>query len=152
MEEKYLKNMRELLEQMEQKLAERRIIRYMVGTEIVEISSEQFFRQVRTMSRQLERRGLRRKHIGIIGRNSYEWLICFCAVFWTEAVAVLLDWESDADTISELTKRVDLDAILYDEASEEHVQKARLLESVQIISMSDVGKTQTHCKAKEKRY
>ena len=93
--------MRQLLEALEAELTGRRLIRYMGGMEVRDVPSEQFFEQIRKMGRGLEDRNLRGRHIGIIGKNSYEWLVSLCAVFWAGAVAVLLDWESSSDTISD---------------------------------------------------
>ena len=76
-----IRNMRQLLEALEAELTGRRLIRYMEGMEVRDVPSEQFFEQIRKMARGLENRNLRGRHIGIIGKNSYEWLVSLCAVF-----------------------------------------------------------------------
>lgn len=134
-DKKDIKNMRQLLENMETEMKGRRLIRYMKGSEVVEITSEHFFEEIRKMSRQLEYRGLAGKHIGIMGKNSYEWLVSLCAIFWTGSVAVLLDWEASPDAIAELARQVELEALLCDKVTEENVRLSDLPQNVQVMSM-----------------
>ena len=138
-----IRNMRQLLEALEAELTGRRLIRYMEGMEVRDVPSEQFFEQIRKMARGLEDRNLRGRHIGIIGKNSYEWLVSLCAVFWAGAVAVLLDWESSPDTISDTAVRVELEAILCDEVTEENVRQTDLSQNVQVISMGRILEDQS---------
>lgn len=145
-----LKNMRELLEMMEVKLAGRRIFRYMEGEKIVEVSSEQFFDDVKEASWQLIQKELNGKHIGVIGKNSYRWMVSFCAIFWAGAVPVLLSWESGTDMISELAERVELDAVFYDEVTYEDVRKAGLSEHLHMISMNEKAGKQILGRSKDK--
>ena len=69
--------MRQVLEMLEKQLSGKRLIRYMVNTEVIEVSSEQFFTQVRERACAFKTRGLAGKHIGIMGSNSCEWLVHF---------------------------------------------------------------------------
>ena len=113
-----IKSMRHLLEQMEAEWKGRRIMRYMEEKEVVEVYSEQFFGQVRERARMIEASNLQGKHIGMIGKNSCEWLSSLCAIFYSGAVAVLLDQELSADMAAELIKKADIDAIFYDDVEE----------------------------------
>ncbi len=130
-------NMRQVLEYLEKKQKGKRMLRYMVEKEIVDIYCEQYFAQIRKRAFLLKKQGLSGKHIAIIGKNSYEWLVNLCAIFWTGSVAVLFDRELGSDMIEELAERVDLAAILYDGSTMETVQNANLSKMIQKLDMRE---------------
>ena len=138
-EAKNVKNMRHLLDLLEKELAGRNVIRYMTGTKVINISTEQFFGQIRQCSCWLKAQGLVGKRIGIIGKNCCEWLVSFCAVLRAGSVAVLLDRELNSKMIGELTERVELDAIFYDRSTEEAVSQSMLPETIRKISIENNG-------------
>lgn len=133
----HLKNMRQVLEMLEMRMSGRRLFRYMIGEKIIDISTEEFFCTVKERACVLKNRNLCGKHIGIIGQNSYEWLVNFCAIFWTGSVAVLFNWQFDVETVEELADRVDLDVLMYDASTEETVFSADLPEYVLRLSMKE---------------
>lgn len=133
-----LNNMRQVLEMLENRMAGRRLFRYIVDGQLIDVSTEEFFCAVRKQACVLKNKKLCGKHIGIIGQNSYEWLVNFCAIFWMGSVAVLLNWQSDAETVEELAERVNIDAILYDSSMKKVVCSAILPEYVTIVSMQEV--------------
>lgn len=132
-----LNNMRQVLEMLEKRMAGRRLFRYMMDGHVENVSTEEFFWEVRKRACSIKTRELCGKHIGIMGPNSYEWLVNFCAIYWSGSVAVLLNWQFDAETVEELADRVHLDALLYDTAVEEVVAAAKLPEHVAAISMQE---------------
>lgn len=123
-------NMRQVLEKLESDLAGRRVIRYMEEEEICDVSAEEFFAKVREMAGRIVKCGLQGKHIAVIGKNSCQWLISLCAVFWTGSVAVLLNCDSDSEMLEELTERVDLSAVLYDTSLEELVSQTHFKDNI----------------------
>lgn len=132
-----LRNMRQVLEMLEKRMAGKRLFRYMVGEQMIDVSAEEFFRAVKHRACSLQKKKMCGKHIGIIGENSYEWMVSFCAIFWIGSVAVLLNGESDAETVKELAERVDLDALLYDISMEEVILSADLQEQVELLPMQN---------------
>ena len=76
-------------------------------------------------------------YLGIIGRNSWRWLVSFCGIFQAGAVAVLLDRELDPKMIGKLAERVELAAICYDDSAEEKIRAAGLSETVKRIPMGE---------------
>ena len=48
---------------------------------ITEISAERFFHDIRAAAAVLRKGNLAGRHIGIMGCNSYGWLVSLCAVF-----------------------------------------------------------------------
>ena len=117
-------NMRQVLESMEKQRAGSNLFRYQIGNRMAEVSAETFFRDIRICAHNMEYSNLCGRHIGITGKNSYEWMVSFCAILWIGSVAVLLDRQLDSDTLTELADRVDLDALLYDDSTKDTVRAA----------------------------
>lgn len=125
----------DLLKALELRSGDRCIIKYMVETEVVEVSAPQFFDDIRRRSSALRRMGLAGNHIGIMGKNSYDWLVSFCAVLNIGAVAVLLSQDYRPEEVAEAADRTDLNAILYGQEVKETVCQAKLLAGVSRLPM-----------------
>ncbi len=57
--------------------------------------------------------GLARKHIAILGENSYEWLLVYFASTYCGAVAVCVDIEQPTEVIDQMLKMADVDGIFF---------------------------------------
>lgn len=148
-EKKKMKNIRQVLKFLEGELAGKKIISYMEDTKVVEVSAEQFFDRIRQTAWLIKERGLIGGHIGLIGRNSYEWLVSLCAIFWTGSVAVLLDWESDAEALVHLASRTDMDAVIYDTFSEKAVSDAVFRDPLRKIQMREIKGLTSVCRRED---
>ncbi|MGN0399833.1 MAG: AMP-binding protein [Blautia sp.] len=135
MSEQKAQNMKQVLEILEKNTEGKRLIRYMEDQKVLEVSSRHFFEQVQEEALMLEAQGLAGKQVGVIGRNSWRWLVSFCGIFQAGAVAVLLDWESDPETIGKLAVRAELAAICFDDSVENKIREARLPKSAKMISI-----------------
>ena len=133
--------MREVLEQLEGRLAGRRVFRFMSDLGVTDISCEQFFSDIRRTAFLIEDTGLSGKHIGLMGRNSYWWMVCLCAVFWSGSVAVLLDRELDEEELKERVGRVEAEALFFERAPEVEERCRALEERVKILSFEKVRET-----------
>ncbi len=90
------------------------LIRYLDGSQVLEVPASVFWTQVRCCASTLYQRQLSGKHVGLMGANRLQWLVHFCALFQIGAVAVLFAPELSSD---ELAARVDLSdtsCVLYD--------------------------------------
>lgn len=121
-----VQNIHDLLEALERQSGDRVMIKYMVKTEVVEVRAPQFFKDIRRRSSALGRLGLAGKHVGIIGKNSYDWIVSFCAVLHIGASAVLLSKDYSSEELGEAAEYADVNAVLYDREVEEIVQQAML--------------------------
>lgn len=135
MSEQKAQNMKQVLEILKKKTDGKRLIRYMEEQKVLEVSSRHFFEQVQEEALMLEAQGLAGKQVGIIGRNSWRWLVSFCGIFQAGAVAVLLDRELEPKMIEKLAERVELAAICFDKSVEEKIEAAELPETVKKILM-----------------
>ena len=64
-----------------------------------------------------EKLGLRGRHIGIIGDNSYEWCISYFAVLSGDGVAVPLDKDNPSEETAQLMRFGDVSAVICDRKS-----------------------------------
>ena len=108
-------NMCALMRYLEDRDGNRVVFEYMTGMEVHGISGGAFFDQVRRRAAVLERKGFSRAHIGIMGRNRWQWLAGLCAVFQAGGVAVLLSPELSAKEIVAAAAQTDVACVMYDD-------------------------------------
>ena len=81
--------------------------------EIHEITYSCFYSEVKALSAYLCSKGLENKKIAIIGRNSYEWALCYFAVMCGVGIAVPVDKELKAPEVNNILNLSGADACLY---------------------------------------
>lgn len=128
-------NLGELLDALEAERPGEILIRYMVKDEVCEVNTEAFFSMIRSEAARLTRLGLVGGHIGIVGRNSLEWLVSYYAILYTGSVAVLMGAEYTAEELLETAEQADVTAMIYDEALAGKVQNADFPGSVVLVPM-----------------
>lgn len=81
-----------------------------------------------------------RKHIAVIGENSYEWLVAFFAITCGGNVAVPIDKELPENEIARLLDKADVEVIFYSKSYREPVSNAVeiLKKQISIYCMSDM--------------
>ena len=79
--------------------------------------------------------GYGRMHIGIVGENSYEWLLAFFAIVNMGAVAVPIAKDLSPSDILQLTKQAECDAIFVSKSYSDVVDG---IENVKILELSNI--------------
>ncbi len=79
-------------------------------------SAKQLCADAAMLAEALHHKGFAGKNIGIIGKNSYAWMVSFFGVSCGVGTAVALDKELNADKLQLLIQKADLALVLYDEA------------------------------------
>lgn len=142
--------MRQVLEELEDRMQGRRVFRYMAEQEsespedgwnsmqIKEISGEQFFRDIKGTADLIRRNGLAGTHIGIMGANSYGWIMALCAIFWSGSVAVLLDHETDPADLRDRAQQVSLAGMICDSEASETVRAAGLSGQIRSLEIREL--------------
>lgn len=88
---------------------------------------------------QLIHMGLVGKHIGLLGENSYEWLLAYFAATYCGAVAVCVDIEQPDETIAQMLRTADVDAVFCTRSCEE-LCAAYAGQDKPLVSFSEGGK------------
>lgn len=108
-------NLKDVLEGIFRDFGHRTAVKYMKGNEVITRTSDEFFGDIKAAASELVRMGFYRKHIAIIGKNSYEWLVIYYAAMYSGCVSVPLSSDLPADEIEELCGYADVEAVFYDE-------------------------------------
>lgn len=117
-----IQNMHDALAYIEQTSGDGPLVEYFVERKLVRMSAMEFLDKVRSLSSALLQAGLQKKNIGILGRNSVEWLIAFCAVTDIGATAALMNPDLSAEEIARAVRKTDLDALFFDADLAERVE------------------------------
>lgn len=131
-----LHNMRALFESLEAESGDRVLIKYMEGERVIQVTAPAFFRDIKAAALGLSKFGPDCRHIGVTGKNCYEWLVTFYAILSLGAVAVLIGQDSTAKELEEAAVQADLDAIVYDETMAEKVEGCHGIASNRRVPMS----------------
>lgn len=99
-------------------------IQYLIRRNLVNMSSDEFLNEVKKVSAMLLNENLQKKHIGIIGRNSAEWLIVFCAIANIGSTAVLMNPDLNEREIERAMKQTDVSALFFDIDLEARIKEA----------------------------
>ena len=81
--------------------------------DVVEISYRKFKSDVEAMGTYLYSIGVVDKHVGLVGENSYEWIVSYFAVVSGGSVIVPVDKELKAHDICDLLERSDSDVFIH---------------------------------------
>lgn len=94
----------------------------------------QFYGDIHKNASAIIRLGLQGKHIGILGNNSYDLLVNFCAVLYTGSIAIVISKDYTPAEIKTYGSLSDLDALIYDPEFEENCLNADL--GIKLISIT----------------
>ena len=120
---------------------------YMKNNNLVEISYKQFANDIKKMWKFYENKGIVAKKIGIMGKNSYEWLLVYFSIVTSGCIAVPLDENCVTHEYEELRSEVDFLVLDRDLISESKIEEdfgenfeymEDLLFDIERIDISDV--------------
>ena len=78
------------------------------------VKFEEFVADVRAMAGSLLTKKLARKHVAIVGENSYEWVVAFCAIGCIGGIAIAVDIDQAGDEILAMTEFADACCVFVD--------------------------------------
>lgn len=113
---KYYDTFPEFIDGLEREYADRPAISYFNRRkEETCFTFGEFVKHVRGLQEMLAELGLAGRHIAIAGENSYDWLVAFVAIAGCGGVAVCIDAEQSDETIYQMAKMADVEAIFVSE-------------------------------------
>ncbi len=95
--------------------------KYMEDREVVSVSAEEFFSDLAALSEDFVRRGYADQHIGLMGENSYLWMLTFYSLLNAGAVPILLSNVLSAQDVVEYCQKTDTFTVVCDEAAARNV-------------------------------
>lgn len=100
-------------------------------TKMQEISYHKFVRDIRVLHRWMVIEGYSGKHIGLLSKNCYEWIVWYFAAIISGAVAVPMNRAFSTETVKDIINDYDLYALLYDG---EEIEWTNALEGSDILT------------------
>jgi long-chain acyl-CoA synthetase len=110
---------------------------YFEGKKEVSFSYRDFHNHVISLSAYFISRGFSRKHIALIGENSYNWLVTYFAVVNSNNVIVPIDKELSPDDISLILEKSDSSLLVYSPTYEDEANEAS--KGIDLISMASLS-------------
>ncbi|MDL2236616.1 AMP-binding protein [Christensenellaceae bacterium OttesenSCG-928-K19] len=103
------------------------------------ISWEQFKNDIDSFGSALTEKGLQGAHIGVVGENSYEWILTFFTALCGAGVIVPLDRELGPERMKELVEFADVQVLVFAKSQEKNIDaiKDDLQGVKEFICMSD---------------
>ncbi len=106
-----LVSIRDLFDRVRNSYSGRTCIIEKKNKKTVAYSVDRFARDVKQLSCALENAGLTGRHVGIVGENSYRWIVAFFALTTVGSVAVPIDKELPDSDVVKLLKKADASAV-----------------------------------------
>ena len=133
----------EMVECKARKLGKKTAFQYVYKKQVCNVSYEQFMEDISKCAIYFNAQYGEKKHIAILGENSYLWLVTFMSAVISGNVAICLDRELDTDTLNRLLHKSDTRVCIcsdsYRDVAEEIKEKNPV---VSIVSMKDLLKKQ----------
>lgn len=129
-----VKSINELVKVVDEKYKDKIAIKYNGSDGVVSVTYSQFRKDVEALGTYLYSIGLKDKHIGLIGENSYEWIVAYFATVCGGNVIVPIDKELKAPDICELLDRSDSEAFIH---SNKYQDAADMAENKICLNLKD---------------
>lgn len=129
-------NMREVCSYCADTFGDKTAFNYLKGKEELKFSYKEFNESVSALGAYFINRGFSRKHIALLGENSYQWLVTYFGVVNSNNVIVPIDKELSPQDISMILRRSDSVLLIYSPTYEEEAKEA--CENVELICMDEL--------------
>ncbi len=105
--------------------------------EAVVINYEVLRDHIRAITTEMVSRGLKGKHIALIGKQTYNWILTYYSVLCADAVLVPLDRDWGAEELAETVKSGDCELIIADSDIAEKAEQVAALAEIQAPILLD---------------
>lgn len=117
-----ISDIRDMLIKKNKQMPENVAFMYPKGKNQLSKTYRELLHDVCSLGTWLYNKNIRKKHIAVIGENSYEWLVCFFAIVCGENIVVPIDKDLPDKEIKRLLLNADVEVIFYSELYSETVQ------------------------------
>jgi len=132
-EKRTFRDIREMVEFIGSEFAGKPAYRYRVkphDKEAVVVNYDLLREHIRALTTELLEKGYKGKHIALIGKHSYSWIITYYSVLCADAVLVPLDKDWGAEELAETVKSGDCELIIADKEIAEKAERIAELAEV----------------------
>ncbi len=131
-------NMCDVISYCAETYGEKTAFSYLKKNEEIKISYREFYNNVVSLSAFFIEKGFSKKHIALIGENSYNWLLTYFAVVNSGNVIVPIDKELSSEEISDILQRSDSSVFIYSPTYKD--EAVRAANNIELINMDDLQK------------
>lgn len=124
-EVKFVNDFKQMLEESITLCEGRPAFKYKRGTDIVEVTYEQFYRETKALGSALCELGVADKHVAMIGPNCYKYVNIFLTMLNSEGVFVPIDRELPFEEIMYIINDSETEAFFFADFYAENVKKYR---------------------------
>lgn len=124
-EQIHYKDLRDLLQKIENKYSDEVAFKIKYKDEIVDIKYSHFIKDIKAFGAYLTTLNLNKKRIAFIAPNRYEWAVTYLAVATSNMVCVPLDRSLPENELSSLLERSEADVLVYDNKYEEAIENLK---------------------------
>lgn len=147
-----MENYREMLEYARKNYSNNIAYKYKENLEdkvpkYIEKKYSQVVKDIKSLATALLKLGLKGKRIALIGENRYEWCISYFAVTCGGMVIAPLDKTLPNKEISNLIKRSEVDAVIYEKKHQELFEKLKNDETINLNTLICIDKEEDNTQA-----
>ncbi|MCR4840122.1 MAG: AMP-binding protein [Lachnospiraceae bacterium] len=145
-----LENLSDMLEKKAAYAGEKTALRFRKGKKTIESKTyRELYSEVKAAAEYVEKTCGKGNHIGLIGENSYEWLLASLAAVTSGNVAVPIDKGLPADEIAELIKMADVNVVFVSDTYADLVEEVK---DIKVFSQKELRKLATGTESDYKLY
>lgn len=123
-----IKTLKELIHFSREQFADKTALMFRRKKEEIHVTYTELSRDIDSFGTYIYKCGIKNQNIAILGENSYEWIVSFCAIANGNNVSVPLDKEKDAQTIHEMLVSSDCNVVFYSRKLKNKVIELRRIE------------------------
>lgn len=120
-----ISNMKEIIDYAASTYQDADAMKYKVKKEIVTKTYQDIKRDSEAFSRTLDKLGVLGKHVAVIGRTSYPWVISYFGTVNSGSVIVPIDVQLPVGDVCELLDRADVETLVFDECRQDVAEEAK---------------------------
>ena len=123
-EHTYINNLKELIELRYKETPNDIAFSYNVDNEKVSKTYKEFYEEANSLANYYYK-NYKKEHIGIIGENSYDWLLHFFGIILSGNIAVIFDKDCGEELFKTLMKKTDTKVIVYNPEYVDYISKLK---------------------------
>jgi len=118
-----INSVRDILKQAEKEAGSKIAFKFKENKEIKEVTYKEFIDDINALGTMLTDMKLDKKHVAVIGDNSYKWLTVYLTMLGTNGVIVPIDKELTCEQIINILKHSDSEVLFFADKYKKYIHK-----------------------------